>query len=46
MGHAQEFATVDLLLESKHETRGIDAFALSLIKAERQMRRFVTYFVY
>jgi hypothetical protein len=46
MGHAQEFATVDLLLESKHETRGIDAFALSLIKAERQMRRFVTYLVY
>jgi len=42
----EEFATVELLLNSKHETRGVDAFALSLIKAERQMRRLVTYLVY
>jgi len=46
MSYAEEFATVDLLLESRHETRGVDAFALSLIKAERQMRRLVTYLVY
>src|SRR5208282_5916603 len=46
MSYAKEFATVDLLLESKSETRGVDAFALSLIKAERQMRRLVTYLVY
>ncbi len=46
MSYAKEFATVDLLLESKHETRGVDAFALSLIKAERQMRRLVTYLVF
>ena len=37
---------MDILLESKSETRGVDAFALSLIKAERQMRRLVTYLVY
>jgi hypothetical protein len=43
---ANEFATVDLLLDSKHETRGVDAFALALIKTERQMRRLVTYLVY
>jgi hypothetical protein len=46
MSCAKEFATVDLLLESTHETRGVDAFALSLIKAERQLRRLVTYLVY
>jgi hypothetical protein len=46
LSYAKEFATVDLLLESKHETRGVDAFALSLIKAERQMRRLVTYLIY
>jgi hypothetical protein len=46
MSYANEFATVDILLESKSETRGVDAFALSLIKAERQMRRLVTFLVY
>ena len=46
MSYAAEFATVDLLLESSHETRGVDAFALSFIKAERQMRRLLTYLVY
>ncbi len=46
MSYAEEFLTVDLLLESRFETRGVDAFALSLMKAERQMRRLVTYLVF
>jgi hypothetical protein len=46
MSYVKEFATIDLLLSSTHETRGVDAFALTLIKAERQMRRLVSYLVY
>lgn len=46
MSVEKEFATVDILLDSNAETRGIDAFALSLIKAERQMRKLVTYLVF
>jgi hypothetical protein len=46
MSYQEEFLTVDLLLGSRYETRGVDAFALSLIKAERQMRRLVTYLVF
>jgi hypothetical protein len=34
------------VLCSGAETRGVDAFALSLIKAEKQARRLVTYLVY
>jgi len=41
-----EFETVDLIVRSNAETRGVDAFALALIKAERQMRRLVTHLVY
>jgi hypothetical protein len=41
-----EFATVDLILASKAETRAVDAFALALIKAERQMRKLFTYLVF
>src|SRR2546428_2577848 len=41
-----EFATVDLVLDSNAETRGVDAFALSLIKAEKQARRLLTHLVY
>jgi len=41
-----EFATVDLVRNSRAETRGVDAFALSLIKAEKQARRLFTYLVY
>jgi hypothetical protein len=37
---------VDLIRASKAETRGVDAFALSLIKAEKQARRLVTFLVY
>ena len=46
MNWSEEFRTVDLIVESSAETRGVDAFALSLIKAERQIRRLVTYLVY
>ena len=42
----EEFATVSLILGSQAETRGVDAFALSLIKAERQVRKLVTHLVY
>lgn len=41
-----EFATIDVLLASEAETRGVDAFALALIKAERQMRKLFTYLVF
>lgn len=46
MSYAQEFETVDLILASHAETRGVDAFALSLIKCERQLRRLVTHVVF
>ena len=46
MNVAREFATVDLVTGSYAETRGVDAFALALIKAERQIRRLVTHLVY
>lgn len=41
-----EFAVVDMIVASDHETRGVDAFALSLIKAERQMRKLFTHLVF
>jgi hypothetical protein len=46
MSVRDEFATVDLLLASNHETRGVDAFALSVIKSERQIRKLFTYLAY
>jgi hypothetical protein len=44
--YAQEFETVDSVINSNAETRGVDAFALSLIKAERQIRKLVTHLIY
>ena len=44
--HTDEFSTVDLILKSQSETCGVDAFALSLIKAERQARKLFTYLIY
>lgn len=41
-----EFATVDLIVHSPSERRGVDAFALAVLKAERQIRRLVTYLVF
>jgi len=41
-----EFVTVQTVLDSGAATRAVDAFALSLIKHERQLRRLLTYSVY
>lgn len=46
MAIEDEFGAVDLLLDSATESRGVDAFALSLIKVERQVRRLITFFVF
>jgi hypothetical protein len=46
MGYGEEFSTVDSILDSRAETLAVDAFALSLIKAERQVRKLFTYLVY
>jgi hypothetical protein len=46
-GLGREFAAVDLLIRSQDvETRGVDAFALSVIKVERQVRRLFTFSIY
>lgn len=42
----KEFAIIDDLKKSCYETRGVDAFSLSLLKMERQMRRLFTYLVF
>lgn len=41
-----EFKTVEILLKSDFETRAIDAFSISLIKVERQIRRIFTFLIY
>lgn len=46
MSYSEEFETVDLILSSKSETRGVDAFSLSLIKCERQIRKIFTHLVF
>jgi hypothetical protein len=46
VSYSIEFETVDLLANSSAETRGVDAFSLSLIKAERQLRRLFTFGAY
>jgi hypothetical protein len=42
----EEFKTITLLRHSDAETRAVDAFALCLIKTERQLRRLLTYLVF
>ena len=46
MSFSKEFSAVDWLVQSDLETSGVDAFALALIKAERQIRRIFTYVVF
>jgi len=46
MSFANEFAAVDWLITSNLKTSGVDAFALSLIKAERQIRRIFTHLIF
>lgn len=41
-----EFCTIDLILNSCAETRGVDAFTLALIKVEKQIRRLFTHLVF
>lgn len=41
-----EFEIVDLLLDSNSRSKGVDAFALSLLKVERQARRILTFLAY
>ena len=46
MSIEDEFITVDAILELRTQTIGVDAFALTLIKAERQMRKLFTHLVF
>lgn len=46
MNVAGEFKTVDAVLACNADTLGVDAFALSLIKSERQVRKLFTHLVY
>lgn len=46
VNYENEFGTVDLLLKSNFETRGVDSFCIALIKVERQLRRIFTYLIF
>lgn len=41
-----EFLTVDLLLQSSAETRAVDAFVISWVKLEKQLRRLIQNLVF
>ncbi len=46
MSFLEEFSTVDAVLRAPGKTIAVDAFALSLIKAERQIRKIFTHLIY
>jgi hypothetical protein len=46
MNYETEFKVVELILASDLETRGADAFSLSILKMERQIRRIFTHLIY
>jgi len=46
MSYSSEFQTIELLEKSQAETRAVDAFALALIKAERQLRKLFTFLIF
>lgn len=46
MNYTTEFQTIDAVLACSAETRGVDAFALSVIKAERQIRKLFTHLMF
>mgnify|MGYP005840626175 CR=1 FL=1 len=46
MSYKKEFETIELILDSQMETRGVDAFILSWIKAEKQIRRIFTFLIF
>jgi hypothetical protein len=41
-----EFSTINLILSSSFETKGVDAFSLSMIKADKQIRRIFTFLIF
>jgi len=46
MSIENEFKTVDIIVNSNAPTKAVDAFSLSLIKVERQVRKLFTYIVF
>ncbi len=46
MDFKHEFGTVDIILKSDFKTKGVDAFSISLIKVERQIRRIFTFLIF
>ncbi|WP_404995386.1 hypothetical protein [Cupriavidus pauculus] len=46
MSIADEFAVIDMIAQSELPTSAVDAFSLSVIKMERQLRRLFTYLVF
>jgi hypothetical protein len=46
MSFHDEFAVVDIIVQSTAETRGVDALILSIVKMERQARRLFTHLVF
>lgn len=46
MTFESEFEVVDLITQSQLPTHGVDAFSLSVIKMERQLRKLFTYLVF
>jgi len=46
MNFDKEFETVQIILKTECETRGVDAFILAFIKSEKQIRRIFTFLVF
>lgn len=46
MSVESEFKVVDLIIQSQLPTSGVDAFSLSFIKMERQLRKLFTYLIF
>lgn len=46
MTFKSEFEVIDLILKSQLPTCAVDAFSLSIIKMERQLRKLFTYLVF
>lgn len=46
MNYETDFASVDLILKTDLETRGVDSFILSFIKCEKQARRLFTFLIF
>jgi hypothetical protein len=46
MSLSREFENIDIFLQNRTETTGVDCFSLTVIKLERQMRRLFTYSIF